>query len=302
MNFIKRISSCFCRFVDFPFFIKVDFQLYKFDAFSIEDNGQPVDLTVSFRSELETDPKPSFYTEVFGKLWTCYTWRIYKGVQGQYRWELTDNFPPQEKVAIFSMPDPVTPENCQLPQELHLWYDPKKITTGMLLEAFDYPFQYYFNCRGGLIFHCSLVEYHGRGILVAAPSGTGKTTFSRRFRDEAGALILCGDRGYCVQEPDGWMAYGAPWCGTSGECINRKVPVHAVLLLEQAEENRIYPLEDMEAWTALYENILFTSIDEQVMQCGLDRMEAFLEEIPVYRLCCTKGPDPVHLVMEALEL
>lgn len=290
MNFIKKIADFSVRWIDFPLPVVPEFHFCKFDAFSVADIGQTTELTVTFRKEI---PEMFPAEEIVGFLWAGYTWRIQKAADGRFRWELRNNRS-KDREALFSMTD------ASNPHELDLWFDSKKITAGMVMEAFGHPFQYYFYNKGNLIFHSCLIEYDGKGILMAAPSGTGKTTFSRTFRDTADALVLCGDRGYCVQEPEGWMAYGAPWCGTSGEYVNRKVPVKAVLVLRQAEENRLEQLRGMDAWSALYENLFSVAYDERMMQRGLDSMESFLEKVPVYRLYCTLGTEPVQIVMEEL--
>ena len=65
------------------------------------------------------------------------------------------------------------------------------------------------------VLHGVVMEYEGKGILVTAPAGTGKTTHTRMWRDWKHALILNGDRA----SAGSWRAFGMPT-----ECPGRGLP------------------------------------------------------------------------------
>jgi hypothetical protein len=104
-----------------------------------------------------------------------------------------------------------------------------------------------------LTFHGVLLEHQGQGILVCAPSGVGKTTHARLWREHKNALILNGDRSPCYQKDGTWVAFGTPWCGTSGENVNRQVPVKALVLLRRGQQDQIVPMTAMEILTQVLE-------------------------------------------------
>ena len=151
-----------------------------------------------------------------------------------------------------------------------------------------------------LSIHSALLEHNGEGILIAAPSGVGKTTHARLWRDTKNALILNGDRAACYQKDGKWMAFGTPWCGTSGENINRQVPVKALVLLRRGECNEIIPLQPMEILTQLLPLItcpLLPGSQEKM----LELLDGFLKAVPVVGLACTPDASAVETLAAYLE-
>lgn len=151
-----------------------------------------------------------------------------------------------------------------------------------------------------LTFHSVLLEHKGQGILIAAPSGVGKTTHARLWRDTKQALIINGDRSPCYQKDGRWMAFGTPWCGTSGENVCRQVPIKAMVLLRRGEKNRIVPLSPMEM---VQEMLGLTACpvwggyqDEMA-----SLMDAFIKSVPVVGLSCTPNIEAVQILEEWLE-
>lgn len=149
-----------------------------------------------------------------------------------------------------------------------------------------------------LTFHSVLLEHKGKGILVAAPSGVGKTTHARLWRDTRGALILNGDRSPCYEENGQWFAFGTPWCGTSGENINRRVPLKAMVLLQQDTQNRILPMQPLELVNQL---LGLAACPLGWQEKVLDLLDRFLKTVPVVGLGCTPDPEAVEVLEAYLE-
>lgn len=148
--------------------------------------------------------------------------------------------------------------------------------------------------------HSAFLEYNGQGILIAAPSGVGKTTHARLWRDSKNAMIINGDRAPCYQKNGKWIAFGTPWCGTSGENINRQAEVKALVLLRRGEENKILTLTPMEVLTqvlGLTACPLWPGYQEKVA----DLLDTFLQDIPVVGLACTPDASAVEMLAEYLE-
>lgn len=113
----------------------------------------------------------------------------------------------------------------------HDWLDYHGFGNVLSMEKTILPF-------GGLMLHCALIEYEGRGIVFTAPSQTGKSTQASLWEKHRGARTLNGDRAVLRATEDGIFAYGSPWAGSSDLYIDRRVPLRAVIMLEQAKENR----------------------------------------------------------------
>ena len=154
--------------------------------------------------------------------------------------------------------------------------------------------------HGIITFHGVLMEYEKNGIILSASSGTGKTTHARLWRDTKDALILNGDRAACSLENNRWIGFGLPWSGTSGEQINRSVPVRAFTAIRQSEENRAERLEGLEAFEALMPNILYPSWNREMTGRALDHLDQFMAKVPVFRLYCRPDTEAVDVLYQAL--
>lgn len=153
-----------------------------------------------------------------------------------------------------------------------------------------------------LTFHGVLMEYHGKGIIISAPSGTGKTTHARMWRDSRNALIINGDRATC-QKVDGiWAGFGLPWSGSSGEQINRSVLITAIVMLERGDMNQAQQLTNpLEAFVSLLPHVQYPSWDKKLASQAMDLLEDFLQEIPVIRLHCLPDFEAVDVLENAIK-
>lgn len=170
--------------------------------------------------------------------------------------------------------------------------------------AFEYLgkiFSYSVLNYGGLVLHGVLMEYNGKGIIISAPSGTGKTTHARMWRDIHNVLIINGDRALCSIENEKWTGYGMPWCGTSGEYINRKVPIEAIVVIEQDEENGVERLSPIEGFIHMMPNLTAPTWEESLMTKGIDQLKDMVENIPVFKLKCKPDEEAVEALKKEID-
>ena len=155
---------------------------------------------------------------------------------------------------------------------------------------------------GQIAFHGVLMEYEGRGIIISAPSGTGKTTHARMWREQRNALIINGDRTVCAKTDGVWTGYGIPWSGTSGEQINRSVPVSAMVVLERGDRNEAVRVTDpLEAFFAVLPHMQYPSWDKELSNRAMDLLEDFLQTVSVIRLRCLPEPEAVNVLARVLD-
>ena len=164
-------------------------------------------------------------------------------------------------------------------------------------ESLTFLIYYAFLHRQVLTFHGALVESGGKGFLLCADSGTGKTTHARLWRDHKNALVLNGDRATCYRLQDRWFGFGTPWCGTSGEYLNRRVPLQAIVLLKRGAENRVSPANGI----ALLPHAVYPAWDQTAAEMMLSLLDRFLESVPVLQLECTPDVSAVDALQNALE-
>lgn len=151
-----------------------------------------------------------------------------------------------------------------------------------------------------LTFHSCLVEHNGSALMFAGPSGVGKSTQARMWRQHKNALILNSDRGCCYMQQGQWIAFGTPWCGTGGENINRQVPVRALVILQPSTHNRVVQLEGQEMLSAIMAQLcpVWDVVNTKKI---ITLLNNFLENIPVLRLECTPDVQAVETLNDYLE-
>ena len=153
-----------------------------------------------------------------------------------------------------------------------------------------------------LLLHASFIDCNGQGIIFSAPSGTGKSTQADLWKKHRNADIINGDKTGLIVEKGKVLASGVPFCGTSGICKNRTVPLRAVVLLRQSETNTVKRLTGAMAVTELLKNVHldFCAPDEQ-RKC-VDLLIETVNSVPVLLLSCTPDENAVKALEQELNI
>ena len=155
--------------------------------------------------------------------------------------------------------------------------------------------------KDAMILHCAYIEYQGEAILFSAPSETGKTTQANLWEKYRGSRTVNGDRSLLGKRDGRWTAQGWPVCGTSEVCHNESIPVRAVVMLSQAQENRAQRMTPGQAFPLLYSQITVNKWNTQDHIHTMDLMEDFLGSVPVIHLGCTISREAVDCLEEVLQ-
>lgn len=164
-------------------------------------------------------------------------------------------------------------------------------------SLFSYAVLNYHAC----VLHGVVMEYEGKGILITAPAGTGKTTHTRMWRDHKNALILNGDRCLCRKLDDVWYAYGMPWSGSSGEYINRRVPISCIVNLKRGDTNYVTPMSVYSSSIYLMQRIFAPVWPGELQNKGFTLCEELASELPVLELYCRPDLDSVEVLNRAIK-
>lgn len=153
-----------------------------------------------------------------------------------------------------------------------------------------------------LIFHCSAVAVDGQAYLFTAPSGTGKSTHTRLWRELLGEkAVMINDDKPMIRFIDGhFYVYGTPWNGKHKLGENTRAKIKAVCKLERAEHNKIEKCSSQE--------MLLTVLNQTVMpsdECSMDRLlkiiEKLFDQVGLYKLGCNMQIDAAKLAYEAMK-
>ena len=105
-----------------------------------------------------------------------------------------------------------------------------------------------------LLMHASYIEVDGEAILFTAPCGTGKSTQAELWRKFAGATVINGDKAGVSCIDGRFFACGVPFCGTSGICENKTLPLKAIVELGQSKQNTVRRLTGISGLQAVLGN------------------------------------------------
>lgn len=153
---------------------------------------------------------------------------------------------------------------------------------------------------GAMLLHSAYMCYDGTAVLFSAASGTGKSTQADLWEKYRGTRTINGDRSLLIRETDGWKAYGWPICGSSEICHNEKYPIRAIVMLKQAKENKVYPLQGFRAVRDTMEQITINAWDSEFQIRVMDLLEELRKEVPIYCLECDISEDAVRCLEQVL--
>lgn len=149
-------------------------------------------------------------------------------------------------------------------------------------------------------FHSSLIDYQGHGLMFLGPSGIGKTTQAEIWNQYRDALIINGDIVFVQETEESFLGWGTPWHGSSPYCENTNVPVEALIILKQAQENSIRKLEGFEKVTAVSNSVFYPRWLENGMELCLETLDHLLSKLPVYELSCRPDEEAVELTEKTI--
>ena len=155
----------------------------------------------------------------------------------------------------------------------------------------------------GFCLHSSAVALENRAVLFSGPCGTGKSTHAKLWQQYFGpdrAIIINDDKPALRLRKGIFYAYGTPWSGKSALNVNMRVPLGAIVFLNQAQENHIRRLDSKEA----VQMLIYQSLrprDSSKMNKFLILLDVLLNnKLPVYQMNCTISPEAVKLAYNTI--
>lgn len=145
--------------------------------------------------------------------------------------------------------------------------------------------------------HSSVVACGGRAVMCLGESGTGKSTHTRLWLENIpGSYLLNDDSPILAVEGGEVVVYGSPWSGKTHCYRPERLPVAALLRLEQKPENSIRRLGVIESFAAVQPSCPPCLAKEE--RC-MDMLVAFVSDViqraAVYRMGCL--PDSAAALM-----
>ena len=154
--------------------------------------------------------------------------------------------------------------------------------------------------NGGFILHASFIRVGNKAILFTAPSGTGKSTQADLWCRFQNAELINGDRAVVMVEDGKIFAYGIPFSGSSGVAKNAKLPVAAIVYLDQASTNTVEELKGFSAFRKTWEGCSINVWDREDVEKASKTVLDVLKTVPMLHLSCTPDQSAVDTLASAL--
>ncbi|MBO5859433.1 MAG: hypothetical protein J6R20_06615 [Clostridia bacterium] len=154
--------------------------------------------------------------------------------------------------------------------------------------------------NNGCVLHSSFIEKDGEAVLFSGPCNIGKSTQANLWRDFAHATVINGDKTFIFEKDGTFYASGMPFSGSSKDCLNRVVPLKAVICLEQADCNFAQRLGSMQSFYKLYKNCYPVPFSRDLTDKLIDFVQKLSQNVPVYEYACRADESAVRYLEREL--
>ena len=144
-----------------------------------------------------------------------------------------------------------------------------------------------------ILFHGSVLAIDGRGYLFTAPSGTGKSTHTRLWKEyfKDRIIVVNDDKPFLKIEGDEVFAYGTPWDGKHRLSSNIKIPLKGICILSQDRENWIKKIDGKSVYPYLYNQVYHILNERENAIKTLQIFDKLLKIVPIYKMGCNISYD-----------
>lgn len=156
--------------------------------------------------------------------------------------------------------------------------------------------------QGILLFHGSAICVDGRTYIFTAPSGTGKSTHSRLWREmltDHDVAMVNDDKPFLKVEEGRVTAYGSPWMGKEKLGCNMSAPVEAICSISQGTENVIREATPEEMYPIFYDQS-FRPLDKDGTEDHLYNLDLLTRSVRLYKLECDISLEAARLSYETM--
>lgn len=190
------------------------------------------------------------------------------------------------------------------PERFAITFDPKMYHQPPLREDWFFSvcaFHHQLLIRDACVLHSSYVDIGGEAVLFTGPSNIGKSTQAGLWTEYAGAEVVNGDRTLLRKRKGKWYAFGYPSCGTSGICINRSMPLRAIVVLSQSNENSVQRLSPGEQIRALVSATELYPWSGEEIEMAMKIAVNIAQSVPVLKLSCRPDRGAVEVLKDHLK-
>lgn len=151
-----------------------------------------------------------------------------------------------------------------------------------------------------VLFHASALAVDGKAYLFTAPSGTGKSTHTRLWRECLGERVtmINDDKPLLEIAENRVTVFGTPYAGKERIQTNTSAPVAGIIFLHQAKENTIERIDPSKAYPLLLNQTHRPADPQKLIQTM--NLVGKLAKLPVYEMGCNISMEAAQLAYQFL--
>ena len=182
----------------------------------------------------------------------------------------------------------------------------KNTRNPIVSNPFGYPIDYLaamhiLSFYEGIIVHAAGIVWQDYGFLFPGRSGTGKSTFSKHFRDRNDSLCLSDDRIIIRKtKQHKFFMVGTPWLGEAGLCFNEKVCLNFLVFIRKSSRIKIVPVQKENVLDRFLPALSIPWYDSSATTKMLKFCATILMAIPVFELYCPKKITNIDEIMKEI--
>jgi len=151
-----------------------------------------------------------------------------------------------------------------------------------------------------IMFHSSALAMDGRAYLFAAPSGTGKSTHARLWREVYGDRVkMINDDKPLVRVEDTVVAFGSPWNGKHRLGTDMSAPVAGICILQRGAENRIERMKAIDAIPFLLGQTYYTE-DAATARKVVALVFELAQKVPIWKMECNMEKEAAEMACRTM--
>lgn len=137
------------------------------------------------------------------------------------------------------------------------------------------------------IMHAVAFIWNGYAWLMTGPSGTGKTTQYKNWKNihQDNVEMICGDMPVLeINEQNKVVVHPSPWNGKERIKGNNKAPLAGIVILEQSNNDEIELMKPEDSAVPLLYQLAVIPQDEKQIRMIAEIENAILQNYPVWKL------------------
>lgn len=155
--------------------------------------------------------------------------------------------------------------------------------------------------RNILEMHAAVVVHEGKARLFLGHSGTGKSTHARQWLAQFHTAYLLNDDNPILrfdEQGELWV-YGSPWSGKTPCYRNERMPVAAIVQLEQAPQNTMLDLAPAQAYAFILSSCSGLKVLHEAMDGIHNTISRIVLSVRMKKLQCLPDKAAAQLCYEA---